>query len=85
MALTTTTVLVQSTWTLVSSEVSAMVFNDAMEVFITHGGMPAVTDQGFMVEAGTDYRNCSPNINIYARSKEGGTGVESVRIVKDVV
>jgi hypothetical protein len=58
MALTTSTVLIGTDWTLVTDRVAAMVFNDRMEVFVSNSHVaPLETDQGFMVEAGTSYTN----------------------------
>lgn len=82
MALTTKTIPIGNDWTLVTNDVSAMVFNDIMEVFITHSTTPpASTDQGYKVAPGTPYKNCSTNISVYAKMLPSSVGIKSVSLI----
>ena len=82
MAMMTKTVLVGTDWTAVTNKVALLQFND--EMMMSLGTAVAPTDPvGFAMARGEKYVNTSDGIVVWAKSKAGGTGTESVRVAED--
>ena len=84
MAMVTRTVPISDTWTLVTTKLALLQFNDKMYMAITSGGTP-VEPVGFTMFAGEKYINGADGINVWAKTIQGGTNRESVRVAEDVV
>lgn len=84
MAYVTKTVVVNPTWTQVTSAIAMLQFNDEMSMAITSGLTPSESDAGFHMEVNEKYVNGAAGVTVWARSLRGGTGRESVRVAEDV-
>lgn len=84
MAMVTRTVPISATWTLVTTKLALLQFNDKMYMAITSGDTP-VEPVGFTMFAGEKYINGADGINVWAKTIQGGTNRESVRVAEDVV
>ena len=83
MAYTDKVVLVGSDWTLITDKLALIQFNDEMEMYVNEGDTPTATT-GFLMEVNEKYINSMAGVCVWAKSKQGGTNVESVRVVEDV-
>ena len=85
MAMTTRTVtLPTDDWTLITSKIALLQFNDEMDMAITDGTTPSEF-VGFTMIRGEKYVNSTDGIVVWAKRRAGGTNIESVRVAEDVV
>lgn len=85
MAMTTRTVaLPTDEWTLITSKIALLQFNDEMYMAITDGTIPNEV-VGFNMAPGEKYVNSTDGIAVFAKRKAGGTSRESVRVAEDVI
>lgn len=84
MALVARTVTIGDDWTLVTSNVAAIQFNDEMFATVTFGGTPEDV-AGFTYQEGEMYVNGAADMYVWAKKKVGGTNVESVRVLEEIV
>lgn len=83
MALDVRTVIVGEEWTLVTSSVSVIQFNDEMYMAVTEGIVPT-SDVGFTYMEGDEYTNGANHLYVWVKKKPGGTNVESVRVLENI-
>ena len=82
MAMVTRTVPISATWTLVTTKVALLQFNDDMTMAL--GTTVAPSDPvGFFMSRNEKYVNAADGVVIWAKAKGGGTGTESVRVAED--
>ena len=85
MAMTTRTVtLPTDDWTLITSKVALLQFNDEIDMAITDGTTPSEL-VGFSMARDEKYVNSANGIAVWAKRRTGGTNRESVRVAEDVV
>ena len=84
MALVANTVVVGDSWTLITSNVAAVQFNDEMFATVTFGDTPTEV-AGFTYKEGEVYVNGASHLYVWAKKKPGGSNVESVRVLEEVV
>lgn len=84
MAYETKTVPVsKEQWTLVTSNVALLQFNDEMEMALTSGATPNST-VGLKMDVDEKYVNGQIGVYVWCKGKLGGTNVESVRVAENV-
>jgi hypothetical protein len=85
MAYITKTVPIGSSWTLVTSSVALLQFNDEMYMALTGGTTPAEI-VGFTMDKGEKYINASDSMSVWAKTKMlQSSGIESVRVSENVI
>lgn len=85
MAMTTRTVtLPTDDWTLITSKIALLQFNDEMDMAITDGTTPSEL-VGFNMDKGEKYVNSTDGLAVWAKRRVGGTNRESVRVAEDVI
>ena len=85
MAMTTRTVtLPTDDWTLITSKIALLQFNDEMDMAVTEGTTPSEL-VGFNMVRGEKYVNSTDGIAVWAKRRAGGSNIESVRVAEDVV
>jgi hypothetical protein len=85
MAMTTRTVtLPTDDWTLITSKIALLQFNDEMDMVVTDGTAPSES-VGFTMIRNEKYVNSTDGIAVWAKRRAGGSNKESVRVAEDVV
>ena len=82
MAYVTKTIPISPEWTLITTKVAMLQFNDRMYMAVTSGEEPGES-VGFVMGALEKYVNGINGISVWAKSLPGGTRNESVRVAEN--
>lgn len=82
MTLTTRTVNIASDWTLITSKIAIVQFNDEMEILFVETGTVPTDAVGIRAGKMESVRNTAVETSLWAKSRLSGTNIESARVTE---
>ena len=84
MAYVTRTVHVGDNWTFLTDNIALLQFNDEMYMYLGDSSMPT-EKVGMVMDKNEKYINNEAGVYVYAKSRYGGSNIESVRISENIL